>query len=623
MYKKHEVGEVFKAVSINAGFWGSLIHRNHFSTLPHVLKKCEEVGNIRNLEIAAGRSDAEYVGGSHEDSDLFKVLEGLSYSLAQHPDKALSDYLDEAIELIAASQESDGYLSSYFTAHKDEGRYRDLQKSHELYCAGHLMESAVAHFETTGKRHFLEVAIKLADHLDATFGVGKLDAVPGHQEVELALVRLYKATSEKRYLELCRYFVDRRGDRVRVARDYAGKPVIESERHPGRNRPPEYRQDHLPPIEQREPIGHAVRAGYTYTAMADIALECGSEAYAVAVNAIWDSIVSKHLYITGGIGTHQHRDEGFGDDYLLPNVTYCETCGGIALLLFSHRMSLLKGEARYADVIETILYNHMLSCTDLQGINFNYKNPLLSDGSKKRNPWPNPACCPSNIVRMIPQIARYIYAMDGDALYIDQFVSSTVDLTLDVGRVTVTQQTNYPWDGRIELTLHPEVTQGITLHIRIPGWIEGSPVPSDLYEARDGVICAPTIRVNGDTCDVTSLIDGYCVITRIWHAGDCVSIDFPMPVRRVYANDKVAADRGRVALMRGPILYCLEGADHDLDLDDIILAPKSELTAEHVPDLLGGVTVIREKDGPVTAIPYYAWNNREPGKMLVWIKEEQ
>lgn len=621
MYKKSEIGDVFKAVKINDGFWGELIDRNHSATLPHVIEKCEEVGNIANLEIAAGRSDAAYVGKSHEDSDLFKVLEGLSYSLAQRPDEKLNEYLENVIEIVAASQESDGYLGSYFTVHKDEGRYTELQKSHELYCAGHLLEAAVAHFEATGKESLMDVAIKLADHLDETFGVGKLEAVPGHQEVELALVRLYKATNEKRYLDLCRYFIDMRGDTALVKRDYAGKPVSEGDRRPGRNRPPEYRQDHLPPIEQREPIGHAVRACYTYTAMADLALDYDSDAHATAVNAIWESIVAKHLYITGGIGTHQHHDEGFGDDYVLPNETYCETCGGIALILFSHRMSLLNGDARHADLIETILYNHILVCTDLAGVNFNYRNPLANDGTQRRESWPNPACCPTNIVRMIPQIGRYIYAVDGDSLYVDQFVGNTADLALDGGRVEVAQTTSYPWDGKIEITLQPEAPQYIALHIRIPGWAQGRPVPSDLYQAKGGEGGAPTISVNGDDCDITARTNGYYVIKRTWAAGDCVSIDFPMPIQRVYAHEKVEADRGRVALMRGPILYCLEGTDHDMDIDDIILAPESELTAEHVPDLLGGVTVIRERSGQMTAIPYHAWNNREPDKMLVWIKE--
>lgn len=613
------ISSVFNAITINDGFWGRLIARNSRSTLPHVIEQCDLSGYITRLEIAAGRSDAEFKGGSHEDSDLCKVMEGAAYSLAHAPDPALSAYLDSLIELIAAAQEDDGYFNSYFTVHKKE-RYTGEDRSHELYCAGHLIEAAVAHFEITGSRRFLGIAVKLADHLDATFGRGKLETVPGHQGLELALTRLYKATGEKRYLDLCRFFVDMRGDKARVARDYAGKPVIENDRTPGRNRPPEYRQDHLPAIEQREPIGHAVRALYFYSAMADIAMECQSLGHTVAVTALWDNIVGKHLYLSGGVGTHQHRDEGFGDDYLLPNdAGYCETCGGIALLMFTQRMNLLNGGSRYADVIETILYNHMLACTDLEGVNFFYRNPLASDGTRKRRPWPNPACCPTNIVRMIPQISQYLYAVNGDDLYVDQFVDSTADLVLDSGAVKLTQATRYPWDGHIEIAVQPDAPQTFALHVRIPGWVDGRPVPGDLYRAESCGHAAPTIRVNGETCDLGSRINGYCTIRRTWNAGDCVVIDFPMPVRRVHANDKVEANRNRVALMRGPLLYCVEAVDHAIDVDDLAIGVDADLVAEHRSDLLGGVTVIREANGPLTAVPYYAWNNREPGKMAVWL----
>lgn len=623
MKTKEEIGDALRTVKIEDGFWGQRVERNRLITMPHVIGKCEDEGHVRNIQIAAGKSDAEYSGGSDRDSDLFKVMEGAAYCLAMTPDKKLESYLDDLIASLAAAQETDGYLQSYFSSQKPGVRYEDLHRSHELYCAGHLIEAAVAHFEATGIRTFLDVAVKLIDHLDRTFGTGKLETVPGHQELELALFRMYRATGDVRCLYLGCYFVDMRGNEKRVTKEYSGKPIIEGDRRPGRNRPPEYRQDHLPAVEQREPIGHAVRAGYLYAAMADIALECDSEKYATAANAIWNNIVAKHLFITGGVGTHQHRDEGFGDDYLLPNDTgYCETCGGIAMMLFTHRMSMLKGEARYADVIETILYNHMLSSTDLPGVNFHYRNPLVSDGTRKRHPWPSPACCPSNIVRMIPQIGRFIYAVNGDSLYVDQFINSSADLSLDAGRVQLTQKTEYPWNGSITITVQPETAFDFALHIRIPGWVDGKPVPSDLYTTRNGGTQA-TITVNSETIDTAARTNGYCVIKRTWQAGDQIVINFPMTVQRVYAHEKVAANRGRAALMRGPVLYCLEETDLGRDPEEVPLSPETELSAKHIPDLLSGVTIISDTAETIKAVPFCVWNNREPGRMLVWIREAE
>lgn len=621
MRAKREIDHALRQVRIGDGFWAQRLGRNRQASLPHALAKCEEDGARTNLAIAAGESDAEFAGGASNESNLFKVMEGMAYSLAQAPDTERDAILDDLIAKIANAQEPDGYLCTYFTAHPEIPRYADLHRSHELYCAGHLIEAAVAHFEATGKRTLLDVATRLADHIDATFGPGKLETVPGHQEAELALVRLFRATGEHRYLALARYFVDMRGNRERVRREYAGKPVIESERHPGRNRPPEYRQDHRPATEQREAIGHAVRAGYFYAAMADIALECDSPAHREAAEAIWNDITGRKLYITGGVGTHQYRDEGYGDPYRLPNDTYCETCGCIALLLFSHRMGLLTGEAKYADVVETILYNNFLACTDLAGVNFFYRNPLCSDGSRKRHPWNSPACCPSNVVRIVPQIARWIYTTGHDRLYVDQFVSSTAEVTLPGGTLQVVQETEYPWNGTVTITLRPQAPRQFALYLRIPGWVEGRPVPSDLYAAETAEESAPAIAVNGEAVDTAARTKGYCAIERTWRPDDRVTINLPMPVRRVYAHEKVEENRGRVALMRGPLVYCFEEVDNG-DLQGLTVPGNAELRAEYEPGLLDGVTSIRDSSGDVTALPYYAWNNREPGQMAVWAASE-
>ncbi len=620
MKAKSEIPDAVRRVTIDDGFWSQFVDRTRTATLSHVLSQCEAGGALQNLDIAAGRSNAAYEGGPDRDSNLFKSMEGAAYSLALSGQAELDTRLDAIIEKIAAAQEPSGYLCSYFTATRPNEKYTDLHRSHELYCAGHLIEAAVAHFHATGKRTLLNVAIKNADHLDATFGYGKFETVPGHQEVELALVRLYHATQDRKYLNLCRYFVDMRGNPDLVKREYAGKPVIESERHPGRNRPPAYRQDHLPAVQQREPAGHAVRAGYFYTAMADLAIEYESADYATAVDSIWDHIAAQHTFITGGVGTHQHRDEGFGDPYRLPNDSaYCETCGGIALLLFSHRMNLLHGDTRYADLIETILYNHVLSSTDRTGCGFHYRNPLESTGNHRRHAWPNPACCPTNVVRLIPQLGQYVYTTAERAIYVDQFVNTTATMEVDGTSISLHQQSNYPWDGQIQIDVTPSSACEFALHVRIPGWVDGRPIFGDLYRTTTPHHQKATITVNGQPIDVERREKGYCVIRRLWQGGDRVVIDLPMPIRRIVADHRVESDRGKVALMRGPLVYCVEGVDHACDIATLTLPADASLETKKMPDLYGGIIAIERIDGPLTAIPYFAWNNRETGPMLVWL----
>lgn len=620
MQVKYEIADALRAVKLDSGFWAERLARNHSATLPHVWAKCEEEGHLRNLDIAAGVCEGEYAGGADRDSNLHKIMEGAAYDLMLWPDAEKEAKLDAVIAKLAAVQEPDGFLVSYITSQKPDERYEDMARSHELYCMGHMLEAAVEHFAATGKRSYLEIARRAADHMDATFGPGKRQTTSGHQEVELALIKLHQATGEPRYLDLCAYFVAMRGDAERVHREYSGLHIDEGDRRPGRNRPPQYRQDHQPVAEQREAVGHAVRAGYLYSAMVDLIMATGDPAYHRAVTAIWEDIVGRKLYVTGGVGTHQYHDEGFGDPYLLPNDSaYCETCGGIALLLFSHRMGLMTGEARYADLVELILYNNMLACTDLAGVNFFYRNPLISDGKRERRDWCHPACCPTNIVRIVPQFARLAYATGPEAIYADQFASGTAEVPLDGGAVRLTQQTNYPWDGRITITVHPEAPRAFALHVRVPGWVRGRPATSDLYTAADasGEV---SVNVNGQAVDAAHQPNGYCVIERRWQAGDRVTVDLPMGVQRVAAHLKVASCRGQVALMRGPLVYCAEEVDVG-DPEAVRIAAESELAATHEADLLGGVTVLRDAAGAFTAIPYYAWNNRQPGRMAVWLAQ--
>jgi DUF1680 family protein len=622
----------FTQVRFEDDFWAPRLETNRTVTIPHVFAMSEETGRVENFAIAGGIVEGQQCGiYPFDDSDVFKTIEGASYSLMLQSDPALDAYLDSVIALIAAAQQPDGYLYSARTNKAEEQRswfgdkrWERLERSHELYNVGHLYEAAAAHYLATGKRNLLDIALRSADLIDSTFGPGKLRTPPGHQVIEMGLVRLYRITGERRYLDLARFFIDVRG-----------RPLD------GRTLGGEYNQDHAPVLEQTEAVGHAVRAGYLYAGVADVAALTGEHEYVRAVDRIWEDVVRRKLYVTGGIGA-TGGNEGFNDPYVLPNMSaYNETCASIANIYWNHRMFLLHADARYIDVLERTLYNALLSGISLEGKAFFYPNPLESVGQHSRTPWFTCACCPGNVTRFIASVAGYAYAAVGRDLYVNLYAGSRADVEVGGGEVQLRQETRYPWDGTIKITLDPDGgPRRFTLNLRIPGWAQNEPVPSDLYSYIDEPPREPpTLLVNGEPVALR-LEKGYARISRNWRGGDVVQLELPMPVRRVAAIDSVEADRGRVALQRGPIVYCVEWPDQpDGQVRNLLVTDDAALEAVFEPDLLHGVTVIHgaarayrkvpesdelsSSEVPLTAIPYYAWAHRGPGEMSVWLAREE
>lgn len=625
----------FSTVRVNDSFWSPRIEINRKVTIPYDFKKCEETGRIDNFAKAGGLMAGEFRGIPFDDSDVYKVIEGASYSLANHPDPELEKYLGDLIAKIAAAQAPDGYLYTArrlfppdkMPAMSGPARWSNEKDSHELYNAGHLYEAAVAHYQATGKRTLLDIALKNADLICDVFGPGKRREAPGHEEIEIGLVKLSRATGQGKYLRMAQFFIDERG------RTDGRKP-----QGPGQ-------QDHKPVLEQDEAVGHAVRAGYLYSGMTDVAALTGNADYVKAIDRLWENVVTKKLYLTGGIGA-RWDGESFGAAYELPNKTaYAETCAAIANALWNERMFLLHGGAEYADVLERIIYNGFLSGVSLNGDTFFYPNPLETDGAATfnhdaatRSPWFTCSCCPVNIARFIPSIAGWIYyAARGNEIYVNLFIGSRAGIKLSDQTVTLTQETRYPWDGLVTLTVTPERLAEFTLKVRVPGWAQGRPVPGDLYRYSDPTVEPVAWEINGISAALAPE-KGYAVIKREWKKGDTVTVRMPMPVRRVIAHEAVKDNRGRVALERGPLVYCFEGADNGGHVLDIALPDDAKFTAEHRDDLLSGVTVLhgtalrigRDDKGAtvtnpalVTAIPYYAWSNRSPGEMAVWLPREQ
>ncbi|MFW6131954.1 MAG: glycoside hydrolase family 127 protein [Candidatus Aminicenantaceae bacterium] len=626
-YPIHPVS--FTKVDINDNFWLPRMETNRKITIPFAFKKCEETGRIRNFSKAGNLISGEFEGIRYNDSDVYKIMEGAAYSLSLHRDPELEQYMDDLIEKIAAAQEKDGYLYTTRTIDPEnptpgagDERWSNLGSSHELYNVGHMYEAAVAYFQATGKRNFLNIAIKNANFIADTFGPGKKQGFPGHQEIEIGLVKLYRVTGNKDYLDLAQFFLDVRGPNL-FKKQY---PESSSFSIYNQNW---YLQAHKPVIEQKEAIGHAVRAAYMYSGMADIAALTGNKDYLHAIDRIWENVVSKKLYITGGIGS-RHKGESFGDNYELPNATaYNETCAAIANVFWNHRLSLLHGDSKYTDVLELTLYNGLISGISLRGNRFFYPNPLESNGKYKfnqgattRKPWFDCACCPVNIARFIPSIPGYIYAKSNNSLYINLFVEGKTTITSGKNPVTLIQKTRFPWKGEVLFTINPEEPEILTINIRIPGWAQNKPVPSDLYTylhrcEEDAIFILNSDRINPE------IKNGYASIQRKWNKGDKLKLILPMPVRRVIAHEKVKENRGKVAIQRGPLIYCFEGVDNDGHVLDRKLPDNLSFKTEWKPDLLGGIIIIKavkqNNDGSLTAIPYYAWSHRGTGEMAVWL----
>jgi hypothetical protein len=634
-------------VQFTDGFWQPRLETNRATTIPVSFQMCEDTGRIENFRVAAGRSDKKWVGKfGFDDSDVSKIAEGASYSLMTYPDPKLAAYLGDLIGDMAAAQEPDGYLETVWTARDrltapgqticrpKTAKWLGEADSHELYNAGHMYEAAAAHYEATGETNFLDIAKKSAELLVNTFGPGKLEVPPGHPEVELGLVKLYRATGDRRYLDLAKFFIDIRGTATK------DRPKLWGE----------YNQDHKPLREQDEAVGHAVRAAYLYAAATDVAALTADQSLTEAVDRLWENVVGKKQYLTGGIGS-KTQGEAFGKNYELPNRAYCETCAGIADCYWAHRMFLLHGDAKYIDVLERALYNNVLDGVSLDGKEFFYPNPLESRGNDVRSTWFDCSCCPTNICRFIPSVPGYTYATRDDALYVNLFVEGATKVALAGGEVRVEQTTRYPWEGHVEITIQPQAApQKFAVHVRVPGWARGEVFPSDLYRYLDKSEDKPTLAVNGEAVEIVPQ-HGYAVIDREWKSGDKITLDLPMPVRRVVANELVEADRGRVAIVRGPIVYCVEWPDvADGKVLSLILPDDASLATEFRNDLLGGVQIVTgeakrsDRDAsrmsagdatasadnhdvepantvPIqfTAIPYYAWAHRGKGEMAVWL----
>lgn len=616
------------AVKLTDAFWAPRLETNRAVTIPFALDQSESTGRIRNFEIAGGLATGEFCSKyPFDDSDVYKVIEGAAYSLMTHPDPALEKRVDAIIVKIAAAQEKDGYLYTARTINPAQPpvdwvgpeRWSNLPMSHELYNLGHLYEAAAAYFQATGKRTLLDVALKSADLVASVFGPGRRHAVPGHQEIEIGLVKLYRLTGTIKYLNLARFFLDERGN-AKTHKLYG-----------------DYCQDHLPVVDQAEAVGHAVRAQYMYSGMADVGVLTGNRAYLDALDRLWDDVTGKKMYLTGGIGA-AGEIEGFGPAYELPNdVAYCETCASIASILWNQRMFLVHGDSKYVDILERTLYNSFLSGVGMSGDRFFYPNPLESRGQHSRSPWFGCACCPSNVTRFVPQIPGYFYAARGDTLYVNLFAAGEADAALGGRKVRIRQETLYPWDGAVKLVITPDSAGEFELAVRVPGWVLGRPVPGDLYSYLESEPGGVNILLNGTP--VTSVPElGYIKFRRTWNPGDTLEVGFPMPARRVLANPAVKTDVGRVAVERGPLVYAAEWPEHGGRVGNLVLWDDVKLAPEVRSHLLGGVTVVwgdgsavtrMAPDGSlfkrparITLIPYYAWAHRGPGGMMVWLARE-
>lgn len=639
------IGEIpLKQVVIEDNFWSPRLEVNRTKTLEHVYGELETTGCLQNFDLASKKATGQFGGPWWADSDVYKWLEGASYVLGSQPDPDLERRVDDVISRIAAAQQSDGYLNTHVQVEEPDLRFRDLAFFHEDFCAGHLFEAAVAHYEATGKRTLLGVATRVADCFDQTFGPGKREGLSGHEGIELGWVRLYRATGEKRYLKLAELYLDHRGQKPSLfEREYqrlpADRTVLWRQGHPVNLRwlqdrmflahPPvfdtSYCQDNLPVRQQSVAVGHAVRAMFLYCGMADVAYETGEQELIAALDRLHDSVTLRRMYVTGGIGPSA-KNEGFTDDYDLPNDhAYQETCASAGMVLWNYRLFKLTGDGRYIDLLEQSLYNAVLAGVSLEGNSFCYATPLACDTRFKRQPWFEVPCCPTTAARFFPSVGRYFYSRSSDGIWVNLYAGGRASITLENGaEVRIEQTTNYPWDGHIKLGVASAQPVEFTLHLRLPGWAG-----------------APVVALNGKEIS-PPVSKGYAHLHREWKTGDVVELEIPLEIEKLEANPQVLQSRGQIALRRGPLIYCLEQPDHKADLDRIRLPLGAKLTESFEPGLLGGVSVlvgegrldasedwqnqlyrpvrpVSEEAVRIKAIPYCVWGNRGQEKMKVWI----
>lgn len=634
-------GTPFTQVALTDNFWLPRLKTNATVTIPASFARCESTGRVKNFEMAATRTGKFCTHFPFDDTDIYKTIEGASYSLSIFPDAKLTKYIDSMIAIVGKAQEPDGYLYTARTIdpahpHAWSGMERWVQErnlSHELYNAGHLYEAATAHYMATGKRNLLDIALKNADLVCSVFGPGKQRVAPGHEIVEMGLVKLYRLTGKTQYLQTAKFFIEARGQ-------YKGYDSSSIDVWKNGS----YWQDDKPVEAQTAAEGHAVRAGYLYSAVADIAALTGDKKMLNAVDSIWNNLVSRKLYVQGGAGAIP-SGERYGDDYELPNNTaYNETCAAIANVYWNQRMFQLHGDAKYIDILEKILYNGLISGIGLDGKSFFYTNAMqIQNGfshpsmEPERSGWFDCSCCPTNLTRLLPSIPGYVYAQKGNSVYVNLFMNSTATLKVENKDVKILQQNNYPWDGDLKFVITPSAPLNCTMMVRIPGWSRNEEIPSGLYKFKQVSDKKPLITVNGQSVEYT-LQNGYAVINKVWKKNDQLEIKLPMETRRVVASDSIKWDAGRVALQRGPLMYCAEWIDNNGRTSNLIIPSDAEFTSTYKPELLNGVVLLKgtvpavkvDQNGenistqkqPFTAIPYYAWANRGKGEMQLWFPEK-
>jgi DUF1680 family protein len=629
----------FTKVKLNDKFWLPRIETNRTVTIPASFERCENTGRVKNFVMAAEKKGKFGTVFPFDDTDIYKTIEGASFSLAVHPDAKLQAYVDSLIAIVAKAQEPDGYLYTARTidpAHPHEwsGAVRwekERELSHELYNAGHLYEAAAAHFLATKKRNLLDIALKNADLVCSVFGPDKKHVAPGHEIVEMGLVKLYRITGKKEYLSTAKFFVEERGH-------YAG--YDKNDKDPWKNGA--YWQDDKPVVDQDEAVGHAVRAGYLYSAVADVAALTGDDSLLRAIDKIWTNVVDKKLYVQGGAGAIG-SGERYGNNYELPNATaYNETCAAISNVYWNQRMFLLHGDSKYIDVLEKILYNGLISGIGLDGKSFFYTNAMqvkIGSAHKEieaaRSGWFECSCCPTNMTRLLPSVPGYMYAQKDNNLFVNLFISGSADVTINKKQINIIQENNYPWDGALSFTVNPSSSLAFNLLVRIPGWAQNIALPSTLYRFDNSSASVATIKVNGQTFTY-NVENGYAVINRTWKKNDKVEVVLPMEVRTVSANENVKEDIGKIAIQRGPLMYCAEWVDNNGKTSNFIIPPGTVFSNEYNASLLNGVMVLKAQVPAVvvegnnistikksfTAIPYYSWANRGKGEMNVWFPRE-